>query len=257
MALEKGRVCVTGAGGYLASWVVKHLLSNGYFVHGTVEVLAPAVKGTLNVLKACYEAKVKQVVCVSSDVAVCMNPKWPKGKVMDETCWSDKDYCRTTKVDMIEPAVVGTRNVLNACSKAKAKRVVVVSSIAAVINNPNWSKDHTMDEECWSDRDFCKTTKNFYSLAKTIAESEAFEYAKRGELDIVTVCPSIVIGTMLQPTINSSSLLLLTMLKGFFLPQHFVVRTRIFAYLNSYEVFKQSCTISAENLSSSHTYFVA
>lgn len=34
---EKGRVvCVTGAGGYVASWVVKLLLSKGYIVHGTV-----------------------------------------------------------------------------------------------------------------------------------------------------------------------------------------------------------------------------
>ncbi|RVW50942.1 Cinnamoyl-CoA reductase 2 [Vitis vinifera] len=33
---EKGRVCVTGAGGYIASWVVKLLLSKGYIVHGTV-----------------------------------------------------------------------------------------------------------------------------------------------------------------------------------------------------------------------------
>jgi len=36
MALEKGSVCVTGAGGYLASWVVKLLLSKDYLVHGTV-----------------------------------------------------------------------------------------------------------------------------------------------------------------------------------------------------------------------------
>lgn len=33
---ERERVCVTGAGGYVASWVVKVLLSKGYFVHGTV-----------------------------------------------------------------------------------------------------------------------------------------------------------------------------------------------------------------------------
>ncbi|KAJ0838596.1 putative cinnamoyl-CoA reductase [Helianthus annuus] len=30
------RVCVTGAGGYIGSWVVKLLLSKGYMVHGTV-----------------------------------------------------------------------------------------------------------------------------------------------------------------------------------------------------------------------------
>ena len=33
---EKGRVCVTGAGGFIGSWVVKLLLSKGYMVHGTV-----------------------------------------------------------------------------------------------------------------------------------------------------------------------------------------------------------------------------
>lgn len=36
MAQATGKVCVTGAGGYLGSWVVKHLLSNNYTVHGTV-----------------------------------------------------------------------------------------------------------------------------------------------------------------------------------------------------------------------------
>ncbi|KAK9218953.1 hypothetical protein WN943_007592 [Citrus x changshan-huyou] len=152
MALEKERVCVTGAGGFLASWVVKLLLSRDYFVHGTarepsdeknarlyelekaslnlklfkadlldydsvksaivgcngvfhiacpapsttMELLEPAVKGTLNVLKACLEAKVKRVIVVSSGVAVGLNPRWPKGQIMDETCWSDKEYCRTT-----------------------------------------------------------------------------------------------------------------------------------------------------------------
>ena len=29
-------VCVTGAGGFIASWLVKHLLEKGYTVRGTV-----------------------------------------------------------------------------------------------------------------------------------------------------------------------------------------------------------------------------
>jgi nucleoside-diphosphate-sugar epimerase len=33
-------VCVTGAGGYIASWPVKLLLSRGYTVHGTVRDLS-------------------------------------------------------------------------------------------------------------------------------------------------------------------------------------------------------------------------
>lgn len=32
----KGRVCVTGASGFLASWLIKKLLLSGYYVTGTV-----------------------------------------------------------------------------------------------------------------------------------------------------------------------------------------------------------------------------
>lgn len=63
-----------------------------------VQVLEPALKGTLNVLKACSKAKVKRVVYVSSASAVLMNPSWLKEQVMDETCWSDKEYCKDTGV---------------------------------------------------------------------------------------------------------------------------------------------------------------
>ncbi|KAF9613986.1 hypothetical protein IFM89_014786 [Coptis chinensis] len=34
--MEKERVCVTGGGGYQASWLIKLLLSKGYMVHATV-----------------------------------------------------------------------------------------------------------------------------------------------------------------------------------------------------------------------------
>ena len=36
------------------------------------------------------------------------------------------------------------------------KRVVVVSSIGAVMYNRSWPKDQPMDEECWSDTELCK-----------------------------------------------------------------------------------------------------
>ncbi|XP_077215760.1 cinnamoyl-CoA reductase 2-like isoform X3 [Tasmannia lanceolata] len=92
--MEKGRVCVTGAGGYVASWVVKLFLSEGYIVHGTVRDPEPSVTGTQNVLKACSAARVKRVVVVSSIATVMMNPNWPQDRVMDENCWSDMEYCK-------------------------------------------------------------------------------------------------------------------------------------------------------------------
>ena len=59
------------------------------------------MKGTLNVLKACSGAKVRRVVLVSSIVAVVINPSFPKDKVLDEACWSDKEFCRNTNVRIL------------------------------------------------------------------------------------------------------------------------------------------------------------
>ncbi|KAK9129156.1 hypothetical protein Sjap_009643 [Stephania japonica] len=118
------------------------------------------------------------------------------------------------EVELVETAVIGTLNVLKACSEAKIKRVVVVSSTAAVEMNPNWPNDQVMDEACWSDEEYCRKTKNWYFLSKTVAEKEALEYGRRTDgLEVVTVCPSIVIGPMLQSTVNGSSWVLIKILK--------------------------------------------
>lgn len=114
---------------------------------------------------------------------------------------------------MLEPAVKGTLNVLQVCREAKVKRVVFVSSVAAVSMNPRWPKDKVKDETCWSDKEYCRTTKNWYCLSKTEAEMEAFEFAKRSGLDVVTVCPTIIWGPLLQPTVNASSLILIKLLR--------------------------------------------
>jgi len=62
-------------------------------------MLAPAVTGTTNVLRAASAAGVQRVVVVSSIVAVEINPKdWPQGKIRDESCWSDEEFCRNNNV---------------------------------------------------------------------------------------------------------------------------------------------------------------
>ncbi|KAJ6791108.1 cinnamoyl-CoA reductase 2-like [Iris pallida] len=95
-------------------------------------------------------------------------------------------------VEVIAPAVTGTLNVLKACTGAKIKRVVVVSSVASVVMNPSWPQDKLMDEECWSDKEYCRKTENWYCLSKTLAEADALDYAAKHGLDVVTVCPAMV-----------------------------------------------------------------
>lgn len=55
---------------------------------------------------------------------------------------------------------------------------------------------------------------DWYFLSKTLAEHEAFAYAANTGLDVVTICPSLVIGPLLQHTVNASVKLFLSYMKG-------------------------------------------
>ncbi|CAA0833477.1 NAD(P)-binding Rossmann-fold superfamily protein [Striga hermonthica] len=60
------------------------------------ELIDPAVKGTLNVLKSCAKTpSVKRVVLTSSEAAIAFNgtPR-TSDTIIEETWWSDPDYCK-------------------------------------------------------------------------------------------------------------------------------------------------------------------
>ncbi|CAL5048757.1 unnamed protein product [Urochloa decumbens] len=127
------------------------------------------------------------------------------------------------EVEVIGPAVTGTANVLKACYEVKVGRVVVVSSIAAVSNNPNWPKGKAFDENSWSDEEYCRKNEDWYILSKTLAQREAFACAAKTGLDVVTICPSLVLGPLMQSTINASSKILHNYFKG----EHDTVENRL------------------------------
>ena len=61
------------------------------------------------------------------------------------------------QVELIDPAVVGTLNVLNSCAKAKSvRRVVLTSSTAAIRFRADLDNITTpLDDSVWSDLQFC------------------------------------------------------------------------------------------------------
>jgi cinnamoyl-CoA reductase len=65
------------------------------------EMVEPAVNGAKNVIIAAAEANVRRVVFTSSIGAVYMDPKRSVDVEVDESCWSDLEFCKNTKVNMI------------------------------------------------------------------------------------------------------------------------------------------------------------
>lgn len=60
-----------------------------------------AVVGTTNVLNAAAEAKVRRVVFTSSIGAMNMDPNRSPDAVLDESSWSDIEFCKKINVYIV------------------------------------------------------------------------------------------------------------------------------------------------------------
>ncbi|KAJ7009913.1 cinnamoyl-CoA reductase 1-like [Populus alba] len=201
-------VCVTGAGGFIASWIVKLLLEKGYSVKGTVRNPADPKNSHLRELEGAQErltlckADILDYESLKEAIQGCDGVFHTACPVTDDP---DK---------VMEPAVNGTKNVIMAAAEAKVRRVVFTSSIGTVYMDPNRSPDVVVDESCWSDLEYCKSTKNWYCYGKTVAEQDAWDVARNKGVDLVVVNPVVVLGPLLQPTVNASILHILKYLTG-------------------------------------------
>jgi nucleoside-diphosphate-sugar epimerase len=201
-------VMVTGATGYVAGWIVKRLLDEGLTVHAPVRnpdnseslkylnAIAAQSKGTIKYFKAdlldegSYDEAMKDCELVYHTASPFIN------KVNDP------------QKDLVNPALIGTRNVLASVNRTQAvQRVVLTSSCAAIIGDavdclayPNG----TATEENWN----LTSTLNHqpYSYSKTVAERAAWEMNKKQlRWDLVVINPSLVIGPGIHPKSTSES----------------------------------------------------
>lgn len=201
-------VLVTGATGYVAGWLVKELLDAGLTVHaavrdperrkktGHLQDIAENSPGTLRL----FRADLLEDGSYAEAIAGC--------SVVFHTASPFTTTVRDPQRELIDPAVKGTRNVLETAARTPSvKRVVVTSSCAAIYTDAidcSKAPGGKLTEEVWN------TTASLdyqpYSYSKTLAEQEAWKITEaQDQFKLVTVNPSLVIGPALNPRPTSES----------------------------------------------------
>ncbi len=201
-------VLVTGATGYVAGWIVQRLVEAGVTVHAAVRNPQDAAK--LAHLKAMAEIGPGEIRFFAADLlqpgsyaqamAGCV--------VVFHTASPFTTSVKDPQRELIDPALLGTRNVLEEASRTgSVKRVVLTSSCAAIYSDAADCADApggVLTEAVWN------TTASLahqpYSYSKTLAEQEGWRLARlQSQWRLVVVNPSLVVGPGTNPLATSES----------------------------------------------------
>ena len=198
---DRPLVFVTGANGFIASHCIKLLLEKNYRIRGSVRSLKnpinqelykihPKAKNNLELVEAdLKDIKIWEKVLKNCDMLLHVaSPVFLK---------EPKDHG-----NVLQSAINGTQNVLEASIKNKIKKVVVTSSVAAVKNIREQKTDYFTNKN-FSDED----TTMLYPRSKVLAEKAAWEIYNKNKtkLNLSVICPSIVIDRCLTSRPSKSN----------------------------------------------------
>jgi dihydroflavonol-4-reductase len=169
------RCLVTGANGHLGNNLVRALLEQGHTVRA-------GVRDTNN--RAPFAGLDCQLVYAELLDRASLLKALDGVEVLFQVAAVFKHWARNPALEIIEPNVQGTRCVLEAAAQAGVKRVVYVSSVAAVGHDGT-----ALDEECWNDE-----AQNAYYRSKILSEQMAWKTAEALGLWMVAVLPSAMVG---------------------------------------------------------------
>ncbi len=203
-------VLVTGGSGYIAGFLIRQLIDNGWTVHTTVRSLKrePEARRWLGVdnrrlrfFAADLEndAGWADAMAGCSHVAHVASP-FPLGvpKHPDE---------------LIVPAREGALRALRFAKAAGARRFVLTSSMAAIAYGHGKGRD-LYNEADWTNLDNPDVMP--YPRSKTVAERAARDWvaAEGGDMEFVSVNPAAVFGPLLSDDLSTSIELVKQLLEG-------------------------------------------
>ncbi|PCH42487.1 NAD(P)-binding protein [Wolfiporia cocos MD-104 SS10] len=205
--VTSGKVLVTGANGYVAVWVARTLLEQGYTVRGTVRSESKAAH--LRKVFASYADKFETVVVDDITKAGAFDEA-VKGVDAIEHTASPYHFKAGDPDELIVPAVHGTTRILeSALAYGDAVRRIVVTSSTAAIMEPK-SGPYTYTELDWNDsaveavrtKGRAASQPDKYRASKVLAERAAWEFVEKNKervsWDLVTLNPPFVYGPALH-----------------------------------------------------------
>ncbi len=202
-------VMVSGASGYLGSWLSRELLEHGFHVRGSVRSLKSSEKiAHLEALSAEFPGKLDLFEAdllregsfdrAAQGCSVIYHSASPFiiGKIRDP------------QKTLLDPALKGTRNVLESANRAASvKRVVLTASVVSIMGDPidvRHTEKGIFTEEHWN------TTSHIghlpYNFSKVAAEKEAWAMCRaQDRWDLITIHPGFVLGPSLSKRLDGAS----------------------------------------------------
>ena len=205
----KKPVLLTGGGGYIASWIAKQLLEDGRHVRATVR--NPQDRSKNAHLMALAEGTPGKLELYAADLTVEGSFQTAMDGcelVLHTASPFFIDGIKDPQKQLVEPALQGTRNVLNSVNAvASVKRVVLTSSVAAIMGDAIEARqkaDQTFTEQDWNTSS--SLSNNPYPYSKVLAERAAWEMAEaQSRWDLVVINPAFVLGPSLSGRSDSTS----------------------------------------------------
>lgn len=210
-------VCVTGAAGFIAGHVIADLLDAGNTVHATVRNLGDdARRAHLDALSERYPGKLR---LFEADVLEpgSLDAALDGCDALIHTAAAVILASPEPQKRIIDVAVNGTRNVLDSVARTPGvKRIVMTSSIAAIMSYDQQDRTYTEDDWCNSDDIWLDP----YGMGKTQSERLLWEFADKhaDRVKAVAINPSVVIGRPLAKHHIRTSLAFIRDLVGWTYP---------------------------------------